>query len=365
MNVAISTLVSSTKPNGLRNYILSLIESIDSIEIESKIYIITNKEFLRCLKLRKKNVEIILVNIPHSPRFIMRPVFFIWQNSFYFLLKRKYNIKVFHSPNPAPYLFKPAQKFIVTIHDLAEHFGLRHSWFKRKLRIYFNRISLSKADKILTVSNFSKSTIEQVFPKLIHKVEVVYPSVLERNQDPKKDIENKVPKSPFFLYIGTNYKHKNLVNVIEAFRSAKIDPAVELVLVGNIDVPKSIKEDKLLIKRLKFLGIVSDDLLQKLYSKTIALLFPSLYEGFGFPILEAMLKGVPVITSNTSATVEISGRAALLVDPTKTKEIRIAVEQVYNKSVDLNALVTLGFKNAKKYSKIEFGKRIGAIYSGV
>ncbi|AFY36952.1 glycosyl transferase group 1 [[Leptolyngbya] sp. PCC 7376] len=167
--------------------------------------------------------------------------------------------------------------------------------------------------------------------------------------------------SPYFLYVGRHDPHKNLARVINAFQAGKFSDKTELWLVGS-EHPRhtpALRQQILelgLTERVKFLDYVPYADLPTIISEAIALVFPSLWEGFGLPILEAMGCGTPVITSNLASMPEVAGDAAILVDPYNTNEISDAMQAIATDSALRMNLSELGLARAKLFSWEKTGR---------
>ncbi len=265
-----------------------------------------------------------------------------------------------------PLIRKPGLKTIMTVHDLgAEYLPAMHQLKQTLYLDFITRFQLKTATKLIAVSKATKADLVKKLGIDSSKVEVIYEGVDREVFQPIKNdqlinILNKfdIEKGKYFLFVGTIQPRKNLVRLVEAFRNLIRGPValyprpmsslnaagtrrgtparatphqfdLRLVLVGQkgwlsdeiYQLPKKLGIEK----NVKFLGRVSDKNLAALYSGAIALTYPSLFEGFGLPILEAMSCGCPVITSNLSSMPEVTADAALLVNPYKVSEIAKAM----------------------------------------
>jgi glycosyltransferase involved in cell wall biosynthesis len=166
---------------------------------------------------------------------------------------------------------------------------------------------------------------------------------------------------PYFLYVGRHDPYKNISRLIVAFASLPSNNEYQLWLAGPSDkrytpVLKKQVQELGLHHRVKFLEYVPYDDLPKIISGAIALVFPSLWEGFGLPVLEAMACGTPVITSNLSSLPEVAGDAAILIDPYKVEEITDAMQAIANQSELRSQLSQLGLQRATQFSWEKTGK---------
>jgi glycosyltransferase involved in cell wall biosynthesis len=242
---------------------------------------------------------------------------------------------LFETAHTLPLLKNPKLKSLITVHDLgAEYLGHMH---QVKQRLYLALMAKTK------------------------KIEVVYEGFNEEllsQTDPKGNIFKQfdIQKGNYFLFVGTIQPRKNLHRLIEAYveiyGTAQKPP--ELVLAGG----KGWLADPIyqhvytfgLQDKIKFTGRVDDQTLVALYKNALCFVFPSLFEGFGLPILEAFSFGCPVITSNTSSTPEVAGDAALLVDPYDVSAIASAMKRLAKDPKLRTDLAKKGKVQVKKFS---------------
>ena len=202
------------------------------------------------------------------------------------------------------------------------------------------------ADAIIVDSQSTKSDILAFFSIPEDKIHVVHLASdmkpVNARLSPKYGI-----RGDYLLYVGTVEPRKNLLRLIEAF--TQLDQELKLVIVGvsgwdNRAVYKS-KNPNII-----FTGYVSEEDLPAFYCNAKLLIYPSLYEGFGLPILEAMNCGCPVITSNISSMPEVAGDAALLVDPYNVEEIKSAAQKLLSDGMLRKKMVARGFRQARRFS---------------
>jgi len=191
-----------------------------------------------------------------------------------------------------------------------------------------------RADMVITISNHAADDIAARVKIDRRRIVVTYIAA-----DPTSDgIEARQPvEPPYILFVGGSDRRKNGVRMIEAFARAALPETIRLAVVGWIH-PAGDNEDDLAAcvaslapakrERVLLLGHVSDEQMRALYGAATVCAFPSLYEGFGLPVLEAMQRGVPVITSTTTSLPEVAGDAAKLVDPTDVDALARALEEV-------------------------------------
>jgi glycosyltransferase involved in cell wall biosynthesis len=247
-------------------------------------------------------------------------------------------IDIFHFSDPLIFV-EGSYKSIVTLHDLSV---LYNSDWAKKTTVDFYRKNikniLSKASKIIAVSNFTKNDAIKTLNIDEKKITVVYEGVdsgFYPNLD-KNYLKEKFNLENYILYVGALSPRKNTIGLLDAYSRLNIElrKKYNLVLVG---VPRDgIFFDKLnkVIKELKindqvkqFNKITNNDL-PKIYSGAKFFIYPSFFEGFGLPILESLSCGVPVITSNTSSLPEVAGSAGVLVNPENIEEMKLAMEKM-------------------------------------
>jgi glycosyltransferase involved in cell wall biosynthesis len=247
-------------------------------------------------------------------------------------------------------------RYIVTVHDLIPlRFPNRRSPLTAYCRYYLPQI-LAQAQHILCNSVATAKDITDFFNISPDKIA---PILLAHNAKDFRFLA--LPTSNYFLYIGRHNPYKNLPRLLDAFAALPSYQDYELWIAGASDrryTPTlQARVDQLgLTHQVKFLDYVPDNRLPQIINQAIALVFPSLWEGFGFPVLEAMACGTPVITSNLSSLPEVAGDAALLVNPYNTGEITEAMNAVATDSALRSRLRTLSLNRANQFSWAKTGQ---------
>ncbi|MBL7142207.1 MAG: glycosyltransferase family 4 protein [Candidatus Pacebacteria bacterium] len=280
------------------------------------------------------------------------------QIGFYFLLK-KYQIDFLFSPSPiAPIFYKNK---IVVIHDCAydRFFEFENLFSKTYFKIiYYSAKYFSK--KIITISNFSKNELIKLYKINPNKIEVICEGVPELPGVSEDFIQKTLNKfkidRPYFLYIGNWRPRKNLIGLIKAFKIFREKNNLDFLLVIGgkrdkrfLDLEGEIKKNQL-ERRVILTDILTREEVAALYKKAKMLTFPSFYEGFGLPILEAQSLGIPVLTSNISSLPEVGGNSVLYVNPYNVEEIAQGMEKITFDEKLRQALVKKGFENIKRFS---------------
>jgi glycosyltransferase involved in cell wall biosynthesis len=288
-----------------------------------------------------------------------------------------------------PHLFWKPQAipcpYVVTVHDLLDHMYRvnSHSEIKRTLHFYFTKRVLHGASRIFAVSDFSKKDTERLFHVPANRIEVIYNAIDDRfrqghasDADRQFIAERYQVNYPFLLYAGRISPHKNVVRIIEAFGALKAELMKEgkledlkLIIIGD-EVSKHPDLRRAVIKSgaqhdVRFLGFVPIEVLRIFYDQAKVFVFPSLYEGFGLPPLEAMAHGTPVVTSNTSSIPEVVGNAAIMVNPENVFEIMRAVYKVLLDPVVRDRLKARGLEQANRFSWDASVRKMLSVYHEV
>lgn len=259
-----------------------------------------------------------------------------------------FNKNFFFSPGfNAPFFF--LHRTAITIHDLNHIDVDANTSFLKKL--YYNIVlkrACRKAALIFTVSEFSKGRIVDWSGINPDKVKVVYNGVSSAFH---QDVQPYLPGFPYIFIVGNRKLHKNEDRALRAFAQANIDKNIHVLFSGKPSDQLANTAKELQIEdRVKFLGRLSEDELASTYKGALCLLFPSLYEGFGLPVIEAMACGTPVITSNTTSLNEICQGAGFLVDPSNVELITKKIEESINNPILATDNVRKGFNRAKDFS---------------
>lgn len=270
---------------------------------------------------------------------------------------------VFFFPGYIPPLLA-SKPFVFTIHDL-NHIERpeNQTFIKRLFYKYVILRGCHKAQAVLTVSEFSRQQILTWSGLPATRVINVGNGV-----DAKYQLNVK-PYQPGFRYVlcvSNRKRHKNEHRLIESFAKANIDTDIKLLFTGKADEDtlKTVNEFGM-SDRVLFNGFISEDQLPGLYRGAIALLFPSLYEGFGLPVIEAMACGTPVLTSTTTSLPEVAGDAAVLVNPDSAQEITLGIESIIKDETLREELRAKGLVQCKKFSWDSVAQKVEGILEKV
>lgn len=285
-------------------------------------------------------------------------------------VKLKYKPDVIHFPAFPPSFFIQSNIYF-TVHDVTMWKYANTTSIKNKLYMKpLTTLGIKKAEKVLTVSESSKNGLIEVFPFIKNKIENTGISI-SQNYKPVSD-KNKIKKikdkynlpNNFFLTVGSLEPRKNLLFLIKAFLKFKTSHNTDFKLVitgrsawGANEIKKLI-ENSDVKESIIFTGYVPTEDLVYLYSLATYFVFPSIYEGFGLPVLESMACGTPVIISHTSSLPEVAGDAAIYFNPTDEASLLEALALAVSSDELRNELKIKSLNRAKVFSWNQVAKRI-------
>lgn len=290
----------------------------------------------------------------------------LWDQTFF-------RLRIAHSKPDVVYfpiqdgIFNPSVKQIVTVHDLHYlHFDTAMPECKQEIGLFRTKFYHYKMPRILehsaaiiAVSESTKQDIMASFGIKPDKIHVVYNGYDELKfrviDNPQPTLDRfGLQSGQYFFFVGSILKHKNIARLVQAF--ARLQSNNALVIAGVCKDSDCLDEIMNLAAyygisnaQLRYLEYVADDDLPYLYNGALAFMLPSLHEGFGVPIIEAMACGTPVITSNCSAMPEVAGDAALQVDPYSVESITTAMRELIDNTQLVSTLRTAGLERAKMF----------------
>ena len=358
---------------GLGRYTEKLLEYFDKIN--------PPHEFI--VFLRQENFDAFWPAHPEKFKKVLAP--FHWysygeQILFPRLIKRQ-KVDLMHFPHFNVPIFSRTP-FVVTIHDLIiTHYPtikattLGPAAYALKQIGYHTVIShaIKKSRKIIAVSEFTKNDIIDSFGANPEKISVTYEAAdaavdLSKRESSEIVLEKFKIKQPYILYVGNAYPHKNIGGLIRAFKIIK-DKNLSLVLVGKEDYfyrrvkKEAEKEDAL--AGVNFTGFVSDEELAALYRNARLYCFPSFYEGFGLPPLEAMTYGVPVVSSDRSCLPEILKDSAEYFNPDDLDQTAKILYDISSNEIRRADLIKKGYEQVKKYSWEQCARETLRVYEEI
>lgn len=272
-------------------------------------------------------------------------------------LKRNGNPLLINFSGISPYLYNNK---LLYIHDLA--YLHEPKWFSKSFSLAYNTLLpriAKKSKRIITVSEYSKADIVKYYKVQPEKIDVVYAAASDRFKDLKLEKEN------FVLMVSSLDPRKNMQTAIEAF--LKVETDYKLVIIGdkmksfsNPDLERFANEERII-----FTGYLTDDELLSYYNRAKVFLYPSLFEGFGIPPMEAQKCGCPAIVSDVSCLPEVYGDSVFYCNPKDLSSIEEAIKELMSNDNYSQDLIQKGFENSAKYSWESSSKRLQDIISTV
>ncbi|HXA65575.1 MAG TPA: glycosyltransferase family 1 protein [Bryobacteraceae bacterium] len=257
-------------------------------------------------------------------------------------------------------------KLTATIHDMTGHLMPElHTAANVQAEATFAANVLRRADRLIAVSENTRADAVRLLGLSPERIEVIYSGIPEVYFG----AQARPAARPYVLFIGTIEPRKNIDTLLDAWQGFRLNHDFELLIAGATGWASEKTLDRLTSRPppgVRYLGYVAEDELPGLTAGATVFIYPSLYEGFGFPVAQAMAAGVPVITSNTSCLPEIAGDGALLVDPSSPAEIQSALEKLLTSPELRQQLGTAGRARAQQYRwetcarrSLEFFRRVG------
>lgn len=374
MKIGIDIRLIGKKRTGDEAVFFNLVKSLAEIKSDDQYFLFTDRDPKKDQELRAEieklkladNFKVIFINSPNR----------FWWNLWalpHFLSKNP--VDVFHTQYIAPFWLPKNVKLILTIHDISFNFFPQ---FIKKSDLFFLKTliprSLKMAAKVIAVSEFTKKEIEKYYHISSKKVIAIYNGVdfelfnKKITQTKLEEIRKKynLPEK-FLLYIGTLQPRKNIPVVIEALK----DLDLALVLAGNRKAhnfdPKiddTIKKNDL-SEKVIFPGWIDEEDKPALLQMAAYFVSPSLYEGFGITVIEAMAAGVPVVCSNIPVLREIGSDAALFCDPKNSQEFAENISKILTDENLRNNLIKKGIEIAKNYTWQKNAQKTLAVYKSL
>lgn len=289
------------------------------------------------------------------PKFGLPPKFSFWLQKYYF--RSIDTINKFDVAHPTYYKLLTRQGLnkyrcpvVLTVHDMIyELFPKQTDPHSHKAEN--KRKAISAAEAIICVSENTKKDLLDRYPLLEDRITVTY---LASDIDASLSYGSEpVPSRPYYLYVGSRHTYKNFDGLLVAFaKTVSIQPDIALCIVGS---PLNKTEQELIAElkltdHIEYYGYVSDSHLAKLYRCSVAFVYPSLYEGFGIPPLEAMSCGTAVIASNCSSIPEVVGDAGLLFEPNAINDLADILLLLLNSSTERDRLIQKGYQRTQAFS---------------
>ncbi len=376
---------------GIGTYSYYLVKGLLSVDSKNEyiLFVSEDRSHKEILQIANRNSHARILNlpkdwrIPFMPKSLSTVPTMVQERLSIVPTLGRLELNVFHSLHQfiPPYQIRDCRS-AVTVHDLT-HLVFPHYYLRRKIYrwVYFARIkALRKASRITTNSENTKNDVIKLLNIHEDKVKVVYHAIGE-NFHPVRDSSRtrRIMKKygitgEYVLHVGGISPTKNIGGLLAAFKKllAMHRKDLKLVIAGNLSFTpyyervfrQSLKELDLM-ERVILPGHVPDENLALLYNGACLLVYPSLYEGFGLPPLEAMACGTPVVVSNAASIPEVVGNAGLYVNPYKVDEIVSAMEKVLTNKSLREEMVGRGLERAKLFSWEKTARKTLAIYESL
>jgi len=350
---------------GIGRYIQNLVANLPVIDAENSFSVVSNDA--------RPSTQVSPPNLEYQKTMIHIPVYSLREQSLLPVEMGRTGADLLHYPSFNMPLFN-SRPAVVTIHDLIYYLHpeacpnrLAHMY----ARFIFKTIS-GRVRRIITVSEFSRDEIVEHLGIDPVKVAVVYNSVspvyapVEDEERLDRARKHYGIDGDYVFYVGNHQPRKNLERLVEAFASLVGKTGHLLVIAGKVDPRRSglyaMAEEARFKGRVRFIGRVDDEYLPALYTMATMLVFPSLLEGFGFPPLEAMACGTPVLTSNAASLPEVVGGAGITVEPTSVDEIAGGMERLLSDPVLRAELSAKGLERSKAFGEREAAEKTLSVY---
>jgi glycosyltransferase involved in cell wall biosynthesis len=372
LRIGISTSVIQRGKTGVAQYVFALLRGLlNSSENEYTLFVL--EEDLALLEFARLQAKIVVV--PEKFRPPVKNI--LWHQTLLPRLAEQHRLDVLHVPSYRRLLWTKPCALVGTIHDLAP-FSVsgKYDWKRMFYGKYVVKALARRQDQIIAISNNTAQDIFNFFKLSGEKVTVVHNGIDHRRFCPgiQADERQSVARhhkleKPFFLYVARlEHPAKNHVRLIAAFEQFKKKTGSDWELVfggsdwnGSEEIHAAIRKSPI-GNAIRTLGFVPDELLPQLYRAAEAFVYPSLYEGFGFPPLEAMACGCQVISSGCGSLLEVVGNAALIVEPTNTASISKALEAAAFDRGERERLIKAGFAQAALFNWERTARQTEKIY---
>ena len=361
---------------GIGTYIRNLLAGLGSLDTTDRFFLIAGPDDAGEVPSLPANFEV--VPYSGSAGWPVRP--FAFPN---FL--RQFRADMHHIPLNAVPVFMP-KPYIVTVHDMsAILFGERQPGYREELRMRWFRRGLLRADKVISVSDATRRDVQNTLGIPASRIRLIYNAPdpmftaqirgLELDQS-YRIMERYQINYPFLLYAGNIRPQKNIPRLVEAFAVLRGELAghpiysdLRLIIIGDEiskypSVRHSVMQSRV-EQAVRFLGFVPIHTLRIFYKAAAAFVFPSLYEGFGLPPLEAMACGTPVITSNVSSLPEVVGDAAIIVNPENVFDIARGIREALLDDNLRQRCIVNGLRQVRRFSWQRTAQQVLEVYREV
>jgi len=379
MNIGFDAKRAYHNGTGLGQYSRTLISSLAEFYSEHDYYLFNTKKGTK-FNLQRPNIHQVL------PAFPVSLFSSLWRSSLVKQDLKKNNIDVYHGlSHEIPLgIKKTSVRSVVTIHDLIHE---RYPWQYNPIdvKIYRRKFKYAceNADKIIAISNQTKNDIIEFYKIPEDKIIVCYqsckPIYSQQVEQHEKQLIKKKYQLPdqYFLYVGSIIERKNLLTVCKALLQLK-HLKIPLIVIGNGGKYKQKVQDFIKENNMENVVIflsekdianntnfINGKDFPEIYQSAIAMIYPSIFEGFGIPVLEALFSKLPVITSNVSSLPEAGGDGAYYIDPTNAEQLAEAMENLYKDEALRISLIEKGIDYAQNFTPQKCAARVMDVYKSL
>jgi glycosyltransferase involved in cell wall biosynthesis len=384
MRIGINALFLQQPTTGMGQHLLHLLEGLDSLEEKDQQYMLLAPRFRRAYTVRApqlsdrfRQVEVVsaLARLGENVEKVW------WEQVGIVLAGTREHVDLLHCPYWSNPVWSPWPT-VVTIHDVIQFVLPEYKWRKIS-RLYFGLVSAGarRADAVITVSECSKRDIVKLLDLAPDRIHVIGNAV-DGSLFPVRDawllanVRERYGIAPrYVLYFGGFDMRKNVPRLIEAYGllPEPLRREYQLVIAGRYarlghplyPDPRETVRRLGLDANVVFTGQIREQDKAPLFSAATVFAFPSLYEGFGMPVLEAMACGTPVVTSNVSALPEVAGDAGLLVDPYDTRALSAALAELLESQARRDEMARLGLERARRFTWPQVAEQTVRVYKQI
>jgi glycosyltransferase involved in cell wall biosynthesis len=347
------------KYGGVSRYFINLHNQLLGMNSKAKIFApIHTNLYLKNYNLGG-NFKYYMKKYPIFTRKILKNINYLSSKTFF----KFYNPDIVHQTFFENNDYKGKFKKVITVYDLIHEiyfkdYGKSNDYKPKKF-------SLENSDQIICISNKTKEDLINIYKVDPNKIKVIYLGVSKFPELPKKN--TILNQKPYLLFVGDRSKYKNFENLVKAYSSSiKLQNDFDIVCCGGgklTDLEKiNITDRKINLSKIIQLE-VDDNLLGNFYRNAVALIYPSKYEGFGLPTLEAMSLGCPVICSKHPAIIETVGNSAKIFDPENFEEIKSCIEDIVYSPSNLEIYKKAGLERCKKFNWYKCAEETLKVYN--
>jgi glycosyltransferase involved in cell wall biosynthesis len=348
---------------GIGTYIRNLVRSLAKLDTGNLYTLITGSESVPEFADLPKNFQIVQYGGKTKTSYAQVR---------YTMFLRKLDVDLYHIPLNSVPLWMP-KPYLVTVHDMSTLLFANEPSYRNSLRLHYLRRGLLRADRVMAVSSATRQDVESVLGIPSSRLRVVHnapdPTFCEASgagaesqpRDYQRVLERYRIHYPFLLYVGRTNPQKNIPRLVEAFAVLRgevqdhpLYKHLRLIIIGD-EISKYPALRQAVIKSrvedsVRFLGFVPIETLRAFYQAASVFVFPSLYEGFGLPPLEAMACGTPVVCSSAASLPEVVAGAAMTINPENVFDIARGIKEVLLDDELRGRLIALGFEQARRFS---------------